>query len=65
MTPFATQVIAVWGIDTDVGSVLDVLTYVDDVARGYKRSYGTVREHLLSQIDGLCQQIESRRRTFG
>ncbi|MCA0158770.1 SMI1/KNR4 family protein [Tsukamurella sp. M9C] len=64
VTPFATQVIAVWGIDTDDGSVLDVLTYVEDVARGYKRSYGTVREHLLSQIDGLCQQIESWRRTF-
>ncbi|BDD83664.1 hypothetical protein TPB0596_34270 [Tsukamurella pulmonis] len=65
VTPFATQAIFVWGIDIEEGRVLDVLTYVEDVARGYKRSYGTVREHLLSQIDGLCQQIESWRRTFG
>lgn len=62
VTPFATQVISVWGVDTEDGRVLDVLRYAEDLARGYKGSYGTVREHLLSQIDGLCQQIESWRR---
>lgn len=65
VTPFLTRVICVSGVDPDDGYVRDVIDdakYVADMMRGYQRSPGTVREYLLTEIDGLCQQIESWRR---
>lgn len=68
VTPLFTQVLMAYGVDVDDGIVREIedrrYAVVEPVGSGIVPR-GTVREFLLSEIDGVCQQIDAWRRTFG
>lgn len=64
LTPFATQVMMAYGVDPEDGLVRAAVDDSKYMGTSGMSSRGTVREYLLTEIDGLCQQIESWRQTF-
>ncbi|MBS4101504.1 SMI1/KNR4 family protein [Tsukamurella paurometabola] len=61
VTPFATQVMVAYGVDPEDGLVRAVVDDTKYMGTSGVSSRGTVREHLLSEIDALSGQVEALR----